>query len=158
MPTPTRTCERTETPPGRRPRSRLVPGLLLLLLVAGVIVERLIVTDREAIAAEEAKAADALGRGDILGALHWMHSGAVTQAGDAAATRKMVEASLKQTPLKWVNWQRDTLVVENGVGRMRGTMYLIPADSTGLPPGRLLVQFEWEKDGGEWRVKRAKWE
>lgn len=148
---------RQEPQPGVS-RSRLVLAVLLAALVVGVIVERLIVTDREAIAAEEAKAADALGKGDILGALRWMHSGCVTQAGGTDATRKMVEDSLKQMPIKWINWQRDTLVVENGVGKMTGTMFVIPVDSSRFPPARLSVQFEWEKEGGEWRVKKAKWE
>lgn len=137
--------------------SKGAKAVAVLLLAGGVafLVERLIVTDKEAIIAAADRAAAALGRGDAAEAVKVLHPSAITDAGDPEATRRALEEQLRQTPLERLNFLVNDLTVENGTGIMTLDLIVHPADKKQGALFRLRLRLEWVRDGEEWKVRRA---
>lgn len=137
--------------------ARIVLGLVLAAAI-GVLIERLIVTDREAILAAAEECCVAIGRGDVDRATQVLHPAALTKHGDPAATRKALAEALKQLPLERVNFLLVSLEVKDGVGTMVADVYLIPEKEkspTGAGVFRAKLKATWVKDGDAWKVKDA---
>jgi hypothetical protein len=135
-------------------------GVLGALLVAGVaafVVERLIVTDAEAILEAAERSADACARGDAAEAMRVLHPSAVTEFGNPERTRAVLEENLRRMPLKKVNFIVNDLAVENGVGKMSLKVIVLPRDpnKAGSAIFEVPMSVEWRKDGEEWKVRRA---
>ncbi len=140
--------------------SRKSMGIAAALVVAGgvaVLVERLIVTDKEAILLAAERAAAALSRGDVDGATAVLHPAALTEAGNPEQTRRALREQLAQMPLDKVNFLVRDLKVENGVGKMSLDLMILPKDpkKAGGSVFRVTMTLDWEKDGEEWKVRRA---
>ena len=135
----------------------IVVGCLLMAGVLAFVAERLIVTDKEAILAAADHAAQAIGRGDVSEALKVLHPAALTDAGNPEATRRALEEQLRLVPLDKVNFLVKNLTVENGVGKLSLDVIVLPKDpkKAGSSIFRVGMTLEWEKDGTEWKVRRA---
>jgi hypothetical protein len=135
----------------------LVAGGLVLAIGAAVLVERLIVTDKEAILLAADKSAQAISRGDVGEALKVLHPDALTQAGNPLQTRLMLEEALRQMPLDKVNFLVRDLSVENGAGKMSIDVMILPKDAkkAGSSIFRQPMVLTWEKVGDEWKVRKA---
>ncbi|MEK7467424.1 MAG: hypothetical protein AAB074_08420 [Planctomycetota bacterium] len=136
----------------------IVAAGLLLAGGAAVLVERLIVTDREAILLAAEASAHAVSRGDVAEALKVLHRDALTEAGNPEQTRRALEELLRQMPLDKVNFLVRDLTVENGVGKMSIDLMILPRDpkQAGSSIFRQAMVLSWEKDGNEWKVKTAR--
>ncbi|NUN47720.1 MAG: nuclear transport factor 2 family protein [Candidatus Brocadiae bacterium] len=140
-------------------RGAAILGGVLLAAGVGVLVERLIVTEREAILMEADACAEAIGRGDIAAAVGVLHPAVLTGAGDAAATRRRLEEQLRAMPLEKVNFLLQDLTIENGIGRMQLEVFIFPKEpKDGITVGRLRLTADWEKDGDRWKVRRAEFQ
>lgn len=137
--------------------SKGAKAVAVLLLAGGVafLVERLIVTDKEAIIAAADRAAAALGRGDVAEAVKVLHPSAMTEAGDPEATRRALEARLREMPLERLNFLVNDLTVENGVGVMTMDLIIHPVDKKQGALFRLRLRLEWIPDGEDWKVRKA---
>lgn len=133
----------------------LLLGGAAALAAAGWLLERLIVTDREAILMAADAAAQAVARGDVGEAMKVLHPEARTSFGDPAETRKLVDEQVKQLPLEKVNFSLRSLEIENGVGHMSADVFLIPKDKSTVPAYRLQVTLEWKKDGDAWKIAKG---
>ena len=111
----------------------LVAGGLLLGLGVAVLVERLIVTDKEAILLAAEASAQAISRGDVAEALKVLHPDALTPSGNPQQTRHMLEEAIRQMPLDKVNFLVRDLKVENGVGKMSCRVGVVAPTRTILP-------------------------
>lgn len=129
----------------------------MVAVALGVLIERLIVTDREAILMAADHAAQAIARGDVDEAMKVLHPDCVTGMGDPATTRAAIEAQIKEVPLEKVNFLLKELVIENGVGRMSIDVVLLPKDpkKVGGKVFTFHMSLEWVKVGDEWKVKKA---
>lgn len=138
-------------------RAALVLGVLMLAAGVAFLVERLIVTDREAILMAADRSAEAIGKGDVDAALRVLHPAALTDFGDAARTKAALEETLRSMPVERVNFLLRELQIENGRGVMKLDLMVIPKDpkKTGAGVGRFPMTIDWEKDGEEWKVRRA---
>lgn len=130
------------------------------LLAAGglaILIERLIVTDKEAILMAAERAAGALSRGDVDAATGVLHPAALTEAGNPEQTRRALRDQLNQMPLDKVNFLVRNLTVENGIGKMSLDVMILPKDpkKAGSSVFRVAMTLDWEKDGEEWKVRRA---
>lgn len=136
--------------------SKGAKAVAVLLLAGGVafLVERLIVTDKEAIIAAADRAAAALGRGDVAEAVKVLHP-SITEPGDPEATRRTLEARLREMPLERLNFLVNDLKVENGVGVMTMDLIIHPADKKQGALFRLRLRLEWIHDGEDWKVRKA---
>lgn len=135
-------------------RGLWIAGGLLAAGATGIVVERLIVTDREAILMEAERAAAALSRGDVGETLTVLHPSVVGDSGDLAGTRRMLEDQLAKTPLDKVNFLVRELKVENGAGVMSLDVMVLPRDpkQAGANVVRVGLLLEWRKDGKDWKV------
>lgn len=135
----------------------LVAGGLLFAVGGAVLVERLIVTDKEAILLAAEASAQAISRGDVAEALKVLHPDALTQAGNPQQTRLLLEETLRQMPLDKVNFLVRDLNVENGVGKMSIDVMILPKDpkKAGSSIFRQPMVLTWEKSGDEWKVRKA---
>ena len=136
----------------------IVAGGLLLAGAAAVLLERLIVTDREAILIAAEASAQAISRGDVAEALKVLHREALTEAGNPEQTRLALEALISQMPLDKVNFLVRELKVENGIGKMSIDLMILPRDpkKAGSSIFRQAMVLDWEKDGEGWKVKTAR--
>lgn len=130
---------------------------IVFAVALGILLERLIVTDREAIEAAGDRAAAALARRDVEEAVKVLHRDIRTDAGDFANTRRVLEDHLAKLPLERVEWLNHKLEVKDGVGTMTADVFLHPDPKakSGVPMLRLRVTLEWVKDGEEWKIRRA---
>jgi hypothetical protein len=137
-------------------RWAVVLGGGVAAVAIGVLIERLIVTDHEAILIEADACAEAISAGDVSRAADVFHPAMITEAGDARATRARLEAQLKELPLEKVNFLLQDLVIEGGVGRMQIDVFVFPkSPKEGVSVGRFRMLVDWEKDGDRWKVRRA---
>lgn len=121
-----------------------------------VLIERLIVTDKEAILMAAERAAGALSRGDVDAATSVLHPAALTEAGNPEQTRRALRDQLGQMPLDKVNFRVRSFTVENGVGKMSLDVMILPKDPKKAGSlFRIAMTLDWEKDGDEWKVRRA---
>lgn len=135
-------------------RGLWIAGGLVAAGAAGILVERLIVTDREAILMAAEKAAAALSRGDVGETLSVLHPSGAGDGGDLAGTRRMLEDQLAKTPLDKVNFLVRELKAGNGTGTMSLDVMVLPRDpkSAGSNVVRVGLLLEWRKEGEDWKV------
>ncbi|KAF0245328.1 MAG: hypothetical protein FD180_1733 [Planctomycetota bacterium] len=135
----------------------IAAGGLLLAGGIAVLIERLIVTDREAILMAAETSAQAISRGDVAEALKVLHPQALTEAGNPEQTRAALEGLLREMPVEKVNFLVRELTVENGVGKLSIDVMILPKDAktAGSSVFRHALVLNWEKSGEEWKVRSA---
>lgn len=102
------------------------------------------------------RAAGALSRGDVDAATSVLHPAALTEAGNPEQTRRALRDQLGQMPLDKVNFRVRSFTVENGVGKMSLDVMILPKDPKKAGSlFRIAMTLDWEKDGDEWKVRRA---
>ncbi|MCE9583346.1 MAG: hypothetical protein K8T20_12745 [Planctomycetes bacterium] len=138
-------------------RALIVVGGLVVAGVAAFVIERLIVTDKEAILMTAAHAVEAIERGDVAEGLKVLHPLALTEAGNPEATRRALEEQLRQMPLDHVNFMVRSLEVENGTGKMSVDVMVLPKDpkKAGSSVFRVGMAIDWVKEGKDWKIRRA---
>lgn len=136
-------------------KTAAIVGGLMVVAGIGILVERLIVTDKEAIIAAADHASEAVARGDIAEALRVLHPQAQTEAGDVERTRAAIEQQLRQIPVEKVNFLVNSLKVENGLGTMTIDVLVFPKDpNRNGKVARFRMALEWVKDGEDWKVRK----
>jgi hypothetical protein len=139
-------------------KALVVIGGLLLAGMAAFVIERLIVTDKEAILLAAGHAVEAIEKGDVAEGLKVLHPLALTEAGNPDATRRALEEQLRQMPLDHINFMVRELTVENGKGKMSVDVMILPKDpkKAGSSVFRVPMSIDWEKVGEEWKIRNAR--